>query len=374
MLRRLEDLRAEAEERNLDYSDCKSKADFEKLLASEAELEQIEVILARDYKDLSEDEQERILDDSKWVAEEKLDGVRMKAHVTKDGLRIDGRRKSVKTYIFTERTANFPHIAKCHLRGIPEGTVFDCELLMLSDKIDTGSVITAGTLTSTTAVTTCAPERSIEIQKKHGMAHLIIFDVVRWGGEYFNRPLRIRRRLLETLQDLNKEVMEEHNISITKQYGNKRKLYEKVMTAGGEGVMLKHLDGMYEDGKRSKMLLKWKKIYTTDAFITGWVPSKKDRGWDGLVGALEVSVIDNVTAKEVEIGAVQPGTLEFRKKISNPDGSLKEEYYNKVVEIRGNEWTKGIRLRHCVLVRWRPDKGAYDCLMDLDEVRAKWAR
>lgn len=298
----------------------------------------------------------------------------MKVHVTDEGLRIDGRRKSDETYIYTERTANFPHLAEVQLEGVPVGTIFDAELMMTSETINTGSVITAGTLTSTTAVTTCGPERSREIQKQWGRAKLFIFDLVRYGGAcLISAKFHNRRKALERIFARNAKVLAAHDVYLLEQRLDKEAHYQEIQKKGGEGTMLKDLDGTYREGKRARVIYKWKKFYPIDAFITGYVRAKEDRGWANLVGAFEVSVQDE-TGKIRAIGACQVGTLEFRKEISNPDGSLKEEFYGRVVEVRGNEWTKGLRLQHCVLVGWRPDKGKDECILDMRKIKAKWTR
>lgn len=371
MPRTKQELIAECTVRNVQYSSEWGRERLEEALADKAELPQIKVMLARDFKDVSEPQRKAILSDGSWLSEEKLDGVRMKVHVTPNGLRLDGRRKSDTTHIYTERTQNFPHFRDCRLFDGLEGVVFDAELVMLADSIDTGSVITSGTLTSTTAITNCAPERSHAIQKKFGRASLCIFDIVYWRGTRIAAPFSERRCHIEKIFDKRGiTALGESKIYRLPQRHDPVNHFKEVTEAGGEGVMLKHANGKYDYGKRSKTLLKWKRVYTTDAFVVGYVPANKGKGWDGLVGALEVAIFDD-RGEQVGIGAVQPGTLETRKEVTAPDGSLRKEYYGRVVEIRGQDWTKNLRLRHCVLLKWRPDKGKEECTLDMKTLRKK---
>lgn len=377
MPRRLEDLISECAEQGLALPEKYGKRELEQLLAQRALnqddiLSQIEVMCAHDFKDYSEQEKEEILDSPEWVAEEKLNGDRMKVHITADGLRLDGRTKSVSTYIYTERTENFPHFKNCRALKVYAGTVLDAEILMLNESIDTGSVITVGTLSSTSATVNCAPEKAIEIQNRVGNAHLFVFDIVRWCGKKFEGTTFERRREVLEKIFVSHPELEQANIHLVPQRLDKREFFQEIVDAGGEGIMLKDLSGLYGEGKRVRAQLKWKKVYTIDAFVTGWVKAKEDRGWANLVGALEVSIIDD-RGKIHAVGAPQPGTLEFRKEISNPDGSLKAEWYGKCVEVQGNEWTKRMRLQHCVLVRWRPDKNKEDCILDMSAIRARVA-
>lgn len=356
-----------------------SREELMDLMAKAADLPQLFVMLAKDMKDLSGFERAGIVaPDSEWVFEEKLDGVRMKMHMTSNGIRLDGRRRSVETYIFTERTGNFPHFQNFTVPKELHGAVLDTELLMTNASIDTGSVITAGTLTSTTAVTTCSPGRAIGIQKKYGPAKIFVFDLIcAPGSDGVMTTARFsnRRAFLEKVFEKWGSQLNSAQIFLVPQTEDGQALYNRVLEADGEGVMAKRKRGLYLSGqgdKRSPDVRKWKKVYTIDAFVTGYVPAKRGHGWEGLVGALEVSVIDE-RGKEVQIGACQPGTLDFRRQCSAGDGSLKKEYYGKVVEIQGNEWTKNLKLRHCILLRWRPDKGKEECVKPLNKYRRKLA-
>lgn len=64
-------------------------------------------------------------------------------------------------------------------------------------------------------------------------------------------------------------------------------VFEQIVAEGGEGAMLKNINGLYVPGKRSKGWLKWKKYETIDAYVVGY-----DEGqgkYEGMVGALYFS-------------------------------------------------------------------------------------
>lgn len=63
---------------------------------------------------------------------------------------------------------------------------------------------------------------------------------------------------------------------IAKSEDEKRALYMKVLTSGGEGVMAKRVWGEYEEGKRSKTSLKVKFVKTADVVVMDFY-----RGRDG---------------------------------------------------------------------------------------------
>lgn len=344
------------------------KKELEELLAPKSNnLLQIPVMKARDFISLSEEEQEEILNSDRWVAEEKYNGVHAKLHFKSDGIHIDGRKKSDVTFSYIERTDNFPHIYSCH-SNIPEDTIFDCELKNPSESINTGSVITKGTLTSTTSIFSSDPERAIEIQKKSGPCYVHVFDIIRVSGYKVVFNYEERRSLLRRYfnDPRNKFAFKEAHIYLSEQSKDKRELYSSLVKQEKEGVMLKCLDGYYEENKESRYVYKQKKYYTIDGFITGYIPGKN--AFTGLIGSLEISVYLKDTNKVVIIGCCPPGDMETRRVMSEKDGSLKKEFLGGIVEIRGYELTTNNRFQHCVLERFRPDKNKEECVFDINNM------
>jgi ATP-dependent DNA ligase len=344
---------------------------------------QIEPMLCADAKDfidydldkpwLSSEMDDKFWDNPQWLAEEKLDGCRMKMHITPDGIRFDSRRRSDKDYAYKERTDNFPQFkledeVYKELFSIFGNVVFDGEMLMPVSSIDTGSVVTKGTCNTTVAVTNSDPETSIPLQKKFGWCQFKVFDVVSFanfaittGSPFANdSTYKCRRAYVKSFVKYAELVG--LPVSLPKfAIENKAEFFEAIVKDGGEGIVLKDMDGLYEEGKRSKYMYKLKKFNTADCFITGWTPGEKKH--TGKVGAVLISVMRNVNGQmeEVEVGAVGAWTNEMRDDMTAPDGSLKEEYYEKVMEVRYQEITKNNKLRHAVIKQWRPDKSMCDC-------------
>jgi ATP-dependent DNA ligase len=140
----------------------------------------------------------------------------------------------------------------------------------------------------------------------------------------------------------------------------KRDFLAQVLQEGGEGIILKHQQGIYVSGKRTREQYKLKKYGTIDCFVTGYVPGEGEL--TGMVGALKVSVIVNHDAVH-EVAAITPGTLGFRHQISAENGSLKPEWYGKVVSVHFMEWTINNRLRHAVLLGFQEEKTKDDCII-----------
>jgi ATP-dependent DNA ligase len=59
------------------------------------------------------------------------------------------------------------------------------------------------------------------------------------------------------------------------------------------------------------------------------------------------------------------------------EGALREEYYGRVMEVRGQILTKQGRFQHAVFLHWRPDKTAdmldgYELKADLEDLGFKF--
>lgn len=353
------------------------------LCAGKHIVNQIDPMLCADAKDyidydldkpwLTPEMNRKFWNNPNWIADTKLDGCRFKMHVTPDGLRFDSRRRSDKDYAYKERTDNFPQFKMskedyAELFSIFGNCVFDGEMLMPVDSIDTGSVITKGTCNTTVAVTNSDPETSIPLQEKFGWCRFKVFDIVPYanfaittGSPFANdATYKCRRAYVKSFVVLAQKLGLPVEMPEAAR-DNKADFFETIVAAGGEGIILKDMDGLYEEGKRSKYMYKLKKFNTADCFITGWSPGEKKH--TGKVGAVLISVMRDVDGRmeEVEVGAVGAIPNELRDEMTKPDGSLKDEFYEKVMEVRYQEITKNNRLRHAVIKQWRPDKSMCDC-------------
>lgn len=346
-------------------------------------LAQIEPQKARAFKDLDSEAQAFMWDSPRFWAERKYDGVRMLLHFTADGIRMTSRRVSLKTNKLHEPTENFPHIRDWPFPENLIGTVLDCEIIIEKDGLNTGSTITKGFLNGTVAVSNAGPEKAIWIQKRNSAwANCYLFDVLRLAGKDCTHwPNEKRRELLEKLHAKVFYVAPFPHGWVEKGYPDSRYVllaeidskdkqgfYARIVETGGEGVMLKDRTKPYSTVGGSSRPHHWwkvKKTSTVDAFITGFIPGEK--GYEGLVGAFEVSVFDE-RGNARPVASVSQMTLAFRREISQVDvnGNLQLDpvLYNKVVEISFQELTKTGRGRHAVLIGFRVDKDTKDCTAD----------
>jgi len=337
---------------------------------------QLPVMAARDFKDVKPDVKARIMDEhGGWCMEPKLDGVHFKLHINGTHARLDSRRKSDKTYIYSEKTDNFPHIANIVYPRELDGTIIDGEIMVTKESINTGKTITEGVLSSSCAVANSKPEKAILIQDVNDCwAEFHAFDILFYRGEDVRKETYVQRRIMlkEALATImmTSPMVGDYIKEVPFQIGvaDKEALYAEYLDQGYEGAMLKYnLGGYHKSGtSRSADIYKWKQFYTVDAYVSGWVPANPDNEFAGLIGALELSVI--YQGIPMVIAAVQPGELIFRKAISinsgTPDLELRDNIYGKVVEVRFQMLTKKNRGRHAIIERWRPDKGPDQCVIE----------
>ena len=164
-----------------------------------------------------------------------------------------------------------------------------------------------------------------------GLNHVFWFDVIRAGNVIGPAsPFRERLAALETLGDRAWEsIVVMGNLAYAKTTQEKLQLVQRVYTHKGEGIVARHLDGLYEEPKRpddrSDTMLKFKFVRTADCIVVG----KKKDGKDNLVLAVyrdgERIEVGEVTAlagngRFADVGMV----VEVRYRTTSPDGRLIE--------------------------------------------------
>lgn len=308
---------------------------------------------------LAEDDESQI---AKWntiVIEEKYDGVRVIAIVKGDDI----------TY-FTRSFNELPQRClqkitqdiKSLLEGIsiPEpGIFFDGELTDLNRKSVSGKV---------TQMLKGHPSDSIGDDMLYN-----IFDVEETStlekGKGVN-PFYRRRALLETMFKTRKV---EHIIDkFIEKKGDTRalsslvlatsittddhslihKTYKELVDIGGEGVIVKSPDHLYEC-KRSKSWIKIKEVNDCDLVIKGWYPGEGKR--EGFIGGL----ICEDSSGEVKVKVGSGFTEEDLKVLSeDPDGLIGKivaVQYNVLINDKSGGWS--LFLPRFVEVREDKDEG-----------------
>lgn len=155
-----------------------------------------------------------------------------------------------------------------------------------------------------------------------------VFDILKIGKDTLTHlPFSSRIAKLEEFMDLAPldRIMLAHVYALEE---NKRKALEEIMTNNREGVVFKHVMGLYEDG-RSENCIKYKLYDTASCIVTMKDKSKR---------SVHLAVSDN--GNEVDVGKVtippnydvpNPGSIvEIRYLYAYPGGSLYQPIYQGV--------------------------------------------
>jgi len=328
-----------------------------------------------------------------YWAEEKVDGARYLMFIGETGNRFTSRQKSRKTGLPVEKTENVPHLANASLPCLA-GTILDGEMQHYD-------------FSQTVSVMGSKPDRAISLQEKIGFIHYYAFDILEYKGESVrNRPYRERRKLLEQVEREIFGLLGIEHFQITKVVkSDKKQFYETIVAKGGEGVILKHIDGLYEDGTRSGDWIKVKKYITDDVVIMGadkptkeytgksktwryWetVSVNKDKYLDkemtiadglrfgcipltkayfmGWIGAIKFGKYKN--GKLIELGQTSGIEDEMKELLSDGRHEIKKEYIGQVMEIGAMEQIKKSgAYRHPRFIKLRPDRDAESCIWEV---------
>lgn len=205
-------------------------------------------------------------------------------------------------------------------------------------------------------------QRGTEYAKRYGHHKIFLFDVVKYRGHLVAGSENIlnRKQLLSDLiKDADKTWVENgwwlHGKNVKAE--KIKKLYEKVVAEGGEGLIVKDIeDNEYRYGGKSPYWYKIKKHVTMDYVIMGFSNTNSAdfmaKGWiGGIVGGL---FVNKELVKKVIVGSM---TFEWREELSKNS----HKYIGKVMEVGGFEIFKSGSIRHPYFLGIRNDKPAKDC-------------
>lgn len=189
--------------------------------------------------------------------EYKYDGIRVQAHIGKDGVRLYSRK-------LEDLTSNFPDIADSLRRQCQVGeAIIEGECVAIDNK--TGEMLPFQTVTHR--------------RKKHGMEEAIkefpvkifMFDVIYLDGkDMTNIPYPERRTILERSFDLDGQV-DVTTMRVVDSAEGGEEFFNEALNAKCEGIMAKSLEenSIYRAGSRGFLWIKYKKDYEaalTDSF------------------------------------------------------------------------------------------------------------
>lgn len=439
------------------FSDYTCPADYE-----EAGLIPIEPMTA---KEIMDKDREEVMTSPKFIFEQKLDGIRGLIYFMPetDSLpnhcRVFSRRVSKKTNYYSEKSDSIPHVRDICIPEL-EGTILDCEMTIPHQGFKEVS-----------SILNCLPTEAVTRQRSVGKVVCNVFDCIYYKGVDISRKTLSERKvfLMEVMHVLQENgitcirevpysdrymtitmsalkyfklwiaIKNRENMSILYRallyakysyclftvHMGKEAYFEYIVACGGEGIMLKDIDSIYEQ-KRTRAYQKVKKRVYRDVVITGYTePTREYNGklpndywefWESADGS-KVSVSKTQSAKGMIaqgytpvtknyfydlIGGIEFGVVEdlyfpvSKEKTSkkfvkrNVKGEIDKnlppfivvgecegiddemrleisknrgKYLLKVFEVEGNEIFEDTgKIRHPRFYRWREDKEPIQCL------------
>lgn len=306
-----------------------------------------------------------------YIAEEKFDGMRCQAHISRDKIELFTRDLNVTTSSFPEILTFFKD------RNLPD-VVLDGEICVFKDD----TILPFQLLQKRIGV-----KKPSEKLLSDFPVIFVSYDVLYLDGiSLFDEPLTKRRKKLEILAL-------EYQLPVTSQMEISSKddveqLFNQALAHGNEGLMLKRKDSLYEYGQRRKSWLKVKKPSgTLDTVILYAHAGSGKRGGTYSDFTLGISVTDDDRYEEefIPIGKAYGGYSNEELALMNkrikglildrfgPTLLLKPEIMIELEfeDIQINKRTKAkytLRLPRFKAIRWDLSPSDADTLKDVERM------
>lgn len=201
-----------------------------------------------------------------YFAEEKKDGALYQFCRTDKGNYLFGRTVSVKNGLLTNKIDNVPHIDSA-LSCLPCGTVIVGEIY-----------VPGGTSKNVTSIMGCLPAEAIKRQDKQGKIKYYLHDMIFYNGEdmqSWGAEARYQK-LVEAWNKFHLEQFDFLQLAESFDTGIEERL-SQILSAGGEGIVLKKKDAPYSEGKRPAWAtIKCKQMDTIDLVCTRAIEATKE--------------------------------------------------------------------------------------------------
>ena len=332
--------------------------------------------LCRRIKDLKPEQQALLWSSKDWIAEEKVDGVRMALlwNASEKKFHFYSRNNSVTDYLPQDYSDTV--LVMSDGFDYPYNFVLDAEVISTNPETET-NIKCLTQLQSTAALLNLNADDSKCIQKENPLK-FIIFDCLYDKESMINCNWIERHDHASKLANMlkNKGFSCDLNpvIENTDEYPDaKRDFYERIISRNGEGVVLKNKNAVYHaTSSRTIDCVKVKRSTSDnassdiDAFVTdyvvgtggtrnenmvvGFVFSVKMQRDDGTIVMHPIATCSNVS-----------DYIKDDATVVDSDGSIKlnPTYYGRVATVQGqNVSARNLRLTHAVINCWRPESSA----------------
>lgn len=332
--------------------------------------------LCKRIKDLKPDQQDLVWNSHDWIAEEKIDGVRMIIvwDATEKKFHFYSRNNSVTDYL--PQDYNDTIFVTAENFDYPNNFVLDSEIISSNSCLETNTHCLTQ-LQSTAALLNLNSEDSKTIQKKYPLK-FVVFDCLYDSSSLIDEPWTVRHthaaelcsKLLESgfCCELNKVVEN----TADNQYA-KREFFDAVISRYGEGLVLKNRNAKYHaTSSRTIDCVKVKRSTADsltkdiDAFVTDYVVGKDDTRNSNMVVGFVFSILlkkqdGSIVTHPIAVCSNVSDIIKDDATVISEDGQVKlnPDYYGRVATVQGqNISARSLRLTHAVIDCWRPDRSA----------------
>ena len=332
--------------------------------------------LCKRIKDLKPDQQDLVWNSQDWIAEEKVDGVRMILlwDATEKKFHFYSRNNSVTDYLPQDYADTIFVTAKNF--DYPNNFVLDSEIISSNPCLETNTHCLTQ-LQSTAALLNLNSEDSKTIQKKYPLK-FVVFDCLYDSSSLIDEIWEVRHhhaaelcsKLIESgfCCELNKVVEN----TADNQYA-KREFFDAVISRYGEGIVLKNRNAKYHaTSSRTIDCVKVKRSTADaltkdiDAFVTDYVVGKDDTRNSNMVVGFVFSILlkkqdGSVVTHPIAVCSNVSDIIKDDATVISEDGQVKlnPDYYGRVATVQGqNISARSLRLTHAVIDCWRPDRSA----------------
>lgn len=201
-----------------------------------------------------------------YFATEKIDGALYQFCRTDKGNYLFGRTVSVKNGLLTNKIDNVPHIESA-LSCLPCGTVIVGEIY-----------VPGGTSKNVTSIMGCLPAEAIKRQDKQGKIKYYLHDMIFYNGEDM-QSWGAEARYQKLVEAWNKFHLEQFDfLRLAESFDTDiEERLSQILSAGGEGIVLKKKDAPYSEGKRPAWAtIKCKQMDTIDLVCTRAIEATKE--------------------------------------------------------------------------------------------------
>lgn len=332
--------------------------------------------LCKRIKDLKPDQQELVWNSHDWIAEEKIDGVRMIIvwDAAEKKFHFYSRNNSVTDYLPQDYADTIFVTAKNF--DYPNNFVLDSEIISSNPCLETNTHCLTQ-LQSTAALLNLNSEDSKTIQKKYPLK-FVVFDCLYDSSSLIDEIWDVRHhhaaelcsKLVESgfCCELNRVVEN----TADNQYA-KREFFDAVISRYGEGIVLKNHNAKYHaTSSRTIDCVKVKRSTADaltkdiDAFVTDYVVGKDDTRNSNMVVGFVFSILlkkqdGSVVTHPIAVCSNVSDIIKDDATVISEDGQVKlnPDYYGRVATVQGqNISARSLRLTHAVIDCWRPDRSA----------------